>query len=232
MRRSPKAWKVWMAVPACPYGTSRSTRACISSAAFSVKVRARISSGRARLVAMSQAMRWVTTRVLPVPGPASTSSGPSPCVTAPPLARAVAAPGPRPPAPQPRRKALVGAGVLERVEADEPHALHGLARLRLERRRAPLHRTQLVVDLVDPSKMGLEDGLKRAPLGSPRDPGQAAPQVPDAPGEQQHPGEGGAEHEQGDQRERGSWVGHPRILARAAGRPRGADALSCGRPRP
>ena len=80
--RSPKAWKVRMSVPACPYGTSRSTRACISSAARSVKVSARICSGRARLVAMSQAMRRVTTCVLPVPGPASTSRGPSPWVTA------------------------------------------------------------------------------------------------------------------------------------------------------
>ncbi len=80
--QSPNAWKVWMAVSACPYGTSRSTRACISSAARSVKVNARISDGRARLLAMSHATRRVMTSVLPVPGPATTSSGPSACVTA------------------------------------------------------------------------------------------------------------------------------------------------------
>ncbi len=80
--RSPKAWKVWTAVSAWPYGTSRSTRACISWAALSVNVSARISRARARLVAMSHARRRVTTSVLPVPGPATTRSGPSPCLTA------------------------------------------------------------------------------------------------------------------------------------------------------
>ena len=79
---SPKAWKVRIADSAWPYGTSRSTRACISAAAFSVKVSARISRGRARLVAMSHAMRRVMTSVLPVPGPATTSSGPRLWVTA------------------------------------------------------------------------------------------------------------------------------------------------------
>src|SRR5438552_14483918 len=61
---------------------SWSTRSAISTAAFSVKVRARISSGRARLLEMRCAMRRVRTRVLPVPAPAMIRSGPSPCSTA------------------------------------------------------------------------------------------------------------------------------------------------------
>ena len=62
-------------------GASRSTRLRISSAALLVKVRARICwSGTPS--ASSWAMRWVTTRVLPLPGPARISSGPSPCKTA------------------------------------------------------------------------------------------------------------------------------------------------------
>ena len=47
-----------------------------------MNVRARISDGRTFLVAMSQAIRRVMTWVLPVPAPATMSSGPSPWVTA------------------------------------------------------------------------------------------------------------------------------------------------------
>src|SRR5258706_6386881 len=61
---------------------SWSTRSAISRAAFSVKVRARISSGRARLLEMRWAMRRVRTVVLPVPAPAMMSSGRSPWRTA------------------------------------------------------------------------------------------------------------------------------------------------------
>src|SRR5438094_694395 len=61
---------------------SWSTRSAISTAAFSVKVRARTSSGRARLDEMRWAMRRVRTVVLPVPAPAMMSSGPSPWTTA------------------------------------------------------------------------------------------------------------------------------------------------------
>src|SRR6266581_1134883 len=61
---------------------SWSTRSAISTAAFSVKVRARTSSGRARLEEMRWAMRRVRTVVLPVPAPAMMSSGPSPWTTA------------------------------------------------------------------------------------------------------------------------------------------------------
>ena len=54
----------------------------ISRAALLVKVTARISLGRARPVARMWAMRTVSTRVLPVPAPASTSTGPSSVSTA------------------------------------------------------------------------------------------------------------------------------------------------------
>src|SRR5262245_38326403 len=80
--RSPNAWKVLIHVSAYPYGMSWSTRSAISAAAFSVKVRARISSGLARLLAMRCAMRRVSTVVLPVPAPAMVSSGPAPWSTA------------------------------------------------------------------------------------------------------------------------------------------------------
>ena len=63
-------------------GMSWSTRSAISTAAFSVKVRARISSGRARLLEIRWAMRRVRTVVLPVPAPAMMRSGPSPWSTA------------------------------------------------------------------------------------------------------------------------------------------------------
>src|SRR4051794_18475101 len=82
MSRSPKAWNVPIVESVYPYGTSWSTRSCISAAAFSVNVRARISDGFARRVATSQAIRRVITCVFPVPAPATTRSGPSPCVTA------------------------------------------------------------------------------------------------------------------------------------------------------
>src|SRR5437773_2210297 len=61
---------------------SWSTRSAISTAAFSVKVRASTSSGRARLDEMRCAMRRVRTVVLPVPAPAMISRGPSPWSTA------------------------------------------------------------------------------------------------------------------------------------------------------
>ncbi len=57
-------------------------RVFISRAALLVKVTARICEGQARPVARMWAMRVVSTRVLPVPAPASTSSGPSVCTTA------------------------------------------------------------------------------------------------------------------------------------------------------
>ena len=83
------------------------TRSFISRAALLVKVTARISHGRARPVARMWAMRVVSTRVLPVPAPASTSTGPSERLDRLPLlgveAVEIAAPGGA--APRPRGNA-------------------------------------------------------------------------------------------------------------------------------
>ena len=57
--------------------TSCSTRSFISAAARLVKVMARICEGIARSSPIRCAIRWVSTRVLPEPAPATTSSGPS-----------------------------------------------------------------------------------------------------------------------------------------------------------
>ncbi len=62
--------------------SSTSTRSRISCAALFVNVIARISLARAIPVCSRNAIRCVSTRVLPVPAPARMSSGPSPCVTA------------------------------------------------------------------------------------------------------------------------------------------------------
>src|ERR1700694_4454287 len=59
-----------------------STRLRISRAALLVNVTARISPGSARPCWISQAIRCVSTRVLPLPAPAKISSGPSSAVTA------------------------------------------------------------------------------------------------------------------------------------------------------
>ena len=62
--------------------TSAAIRVFISSAALLVKVMARISNGLTPCSRISQAMRRVSTRVLPEPAPASTSRGPPVWVTA------------------------------------------------------------------------------------------------------------------------------------------------------
>ena len=61
--------------------TRATTRSRISAAALLVKVTARIDR-EAVPRSMRRAMRWVTTRVLPEPAPASTSMGPISCSTA------------------------------------------------------------------------------------------------------------------------------------------------------
>src|SRR5216684_4593472 len=61
---------------------SASTRWRISSAALLVKVMARMRNGLTPSSVIRWAMRWVRTRVLPYPAPATTSSGPWPCTTA------------------------------------------------------------------------------------------------------------------------------------------------------
>ena len=55
--------------------TRASTRSFISAAALLVKVMARIEPGWALRSVISQAIRRVSTRVLPEPAPATTSSG-------------------------------------------------------------------------------------------------------------------------------------------------------------
>src|SRR5438876_3167403 len=57
-------------------------RSRISSAALLVNVTARIFSGRDAPLRIRYAMRWTITRVLPLPAPARTRAGPSPCSTA------------------------------------------------------------------------------------------------------------------------------------------------------
>ena len=58
-----------------------SIRPCISLAALLVKVTARISPGCTPLL-IRLATRWVNTRVLPLPAPASTRTGPDKASTA------------------------------------------------------------------------------------------------------------------------------------------------------
>ena len=62
-------------MPSTASPTSRPMRCFISRAALLVKVTARICEGKARPSDRMWAMRVVSTRVLPVPAPASTSTG-------------------------------------------------------------------------------------------------------------------------------------------------------------
>ena len=74
--RAQAAWKVETHMVAATGPTRSTTRLFISAAALLVKVMARISYGPACRLSIRYAMRWVSTRVLPEPAPASTSSGP------------------------------------------------------------------------------------------------------------------------------------------------------------
>ncbi len=78
----PVAWKVPIQKGARSGPTVAAIRSFISLAARLVKVKARISPGRAFCSANSQATRVVNTRVLPLPAPATTSTGPSGAMTA------------------------------------------------------------------------------------------------------------------------------------------------------
>jgi len=62
--------------------TSFSTRSPISEAALLVNVMARIDSGMAPMLSTKCAIRYVITRVLPLPAPARMSTGPSVVSTA------------------------------------------------------------------------------------------------------------------------------------------------------
>src|SRR6267143_6895269 len=80
--RTPMAWKVPIQIAPAARLRRFSTRPRISRAALLVKVTARISPGSARPCWMSQAIRCVSTRVLPLPAPAKISNGPSSAATA------------------------------------------------------------------------------------------------------------------------------------------------------
>ena len=73
--RTQAEWKVETHISRARGPTSASTRSFISAAALLVKVIARIEPGWAPRWETSQAMRRVSTRVLPEPAPATTSSG-------------------------------------------------------------------------------------------------------------------------------------------------------------
>ncbi|MEY9504346.1 hypothetical protein ABIE87_003904 [Bradyrhizobium diazoefficiens] len=81
--RPPMEWKVPShGMPSTAWPSIWPSRCFISRAALLVKVTDRISAGRARPWLRIWAMRVVSTRVLPVPAPASTRTGPSSVSTA------------------------------------------------------------------------------------------------------------------------------------------------------
>ncbi len=75
-------WKVDTHIGPDRRPTRASTRSFISAAALLVKVIAMISPGCTPRSASSQPIRWVSTRVLPDPAPATISSGEPAWVTA------------------------------------------------------------------------------------------------------------------------------------------------------
>ena len=80
---APTEWNVPShGMPSAAGPAMRATRSFISREALLVKVTAKISCARASPSATMCAMRVVSTRVLPVPAPASTSTGPSVASTA------------------------------------------------------------------------------------------------------------------------------------------------------
>ena len=80
--RTQAEWKVETHMIRARLPTSSSTRSFISAAALLVKVIARIEPGWALRSEISQAIRRVSTRVLPEPAPATTSSGAPSWITA------------------------------------------------------------------------------------------------------------------------------------------------------
>jgi hypothetical protein len=73
--RTQAEWKVETHISRARRPTSSSTRSRISAAALLVKVIASTEPGWASRSEISQAIRRVSTRVLPEPAPATTSSG-------------------------------------------------------------------------------------------------------------------------------------------------------------
>ena len=80
--RTHAEWKVDTVISRARPPTSAATRSRISAAALLVKVIARIEPGCALRAEIVQAIRRVSTRVLPDPAPATTSSGRPSCTTA------------------------------------------------------------------------------------------------------------------------------------------------------
>ena len=80
--RAHSAWKVPSHSPSTGRPRITATRSRISRDALLVKVTASTWPGEARPLSRMCANRVVSTRVLPVPAPASTSSGPSSVSTA------------------------------------------------------------------------------------------------------------------------------------------------------
>src|SRR3954468_18643884 len=80
--RTHAEWKVETHIFSATGPTRAPTRCFISSAALLVKVMARMENGEAPSSPISHATRCVSTRVLPEPAPATTSSGPPGWVTA------------------------------------------------------------------------------------------------------------------------------------------------------
>jgi hypothetical protein len=70
-------WNVLTHIMRATPPTRAATRSRISAAALLVKVMARIEPGWAPRAAISQAIRRVSTRVLPDPAPATTSNRPT-----------------------------------------------------------------------------------------------------------------------------------------------------------
>ncbi|MNT56794.1 hypothetical protein D3C72_1941240 [compost metagenome] len=77
-----RPWNVPIHMPRTLLGSMVERRVSISLAALLVKVTARMPPGVARPVCSSQAMRVVSTRVLPEPAPARISAWPAGRVTA------------------------------------------------------------------------------------------------------------------------------------------------------
>ncbi len=80
--RTHALWKVDTHMALARGPTRPSTRSFISPAALLVKVIARIWPGWTFRAASRWPMRWVSTRVLPEPAPATMSSGEPACTTA------------------------------------------------------------------------------------------------------------------------------------------------------
>src|SRR4051794_22349421 len=80
--RTHAEWNVDTHMRSATGPTRAPTRCFISSAALLVNVMARIENGDASSSPISHATRWVSTRVLPDPAPATTNMGPPGCVTA------------------------------------------------------------------------------------------------------------------------------------------------------